>query len=289
MKKNIALVLSGGAARGIAHIGVIEELEEQGFYISSIAGNSMGALVGAIYAMGKMKEFKEWLINLNKTDIFSMIDFSFRGQGLIKGDKIFRKIKPFFEDKRIEELSIPFTAVAADIENMKEKVFSSGFVHQAVRASISIPTVFTPVELANSVLVDGGIVNPIPINRIVRTKNDFLIAVHVNANIKLSFEEEEIITSDTNHINKVRDFEKKISRILNKKKKQKLNYFKILNKSASLLTQTLSEKIIEKNKPDLLIQISQNTAGYFDFFKAQKLIDIGRFETRKALLMNKKS
>ncbi len=146
MKQPIALVLSGGAARGLAHIGVIEELEKQGFEIKSIAGNSMGSLIGAMYAIGKLQEYKEWMITLDKLDVFNLIDFTFTTHGLIKGDRVFNKMKSFFPDQNIEDLKIPYVAVAADITNMKEVAFSSGSLYDAVRASVSIPTVLTPVE-----------------------------------------------------------------------------------------------------------------------------------------------
>lgn len=287
MKKNIALVLSGGAARGIAHIGVIEELINHGYNITSIAGNSMGALIGAIYAVDKLEEFKEWILNLNKVDIFSMLDFSFSKQGLIKGDKILKRIKPFFGNTKIEELNIPFVAVASDITNMNEYVFSSGLLYKAVRASISIPTIFTPVKIKNSILVDGGLVNPIPINRIIRTKDDLLVGVYVNANIELEKEEIEILNSSKKHLKKEKDFNKTIYKVLSTDKKRKLNYFSVLNKSVSLLTQTLSERNIADEKPDVLIRVSSKSAGFFDFFKAQQLIDIGKFQARKILMGEK--
>ena len=145
MKQPISLVLSGGGARGIAHIGAIEELEKQGFKIKSIAGTSMGALVGGLYALGKMQEYKEWIFTLDKLDIFRLIDFTFNTQGLIRGDRVFNKMKKFIPDMNIEELKIPYAAVATDITNGKEVVFTNGSIYEAIRASIAIPTVFTPV------------------------------------------------------------------------------------------------------------------------------------------------
>lgn len=155
MKQKVSLVLSGGGARGIAHIGVIEELEKQGYQIASIAGTSMGALVAAVYALGKMEEFKEWMFTLDKKTIFQLIDLSFSKQGLIKGDRVFNKMKEFIEDENIEDLPIPFVATATDIINKKQVVFKSGSVFEALRASIAIPTVITPVEKDGVLLVDG--------------------------------------------------------------------------------------------------------------------------------------
>ena len=124
MKKKVSLVLSGGGARGIAHIGVIEELERQGFEIQSIAGTSMGALVGGIYGSGKMQAYKEWIYKLNKYEVFKLIDFSLSKQGFIKGDRVFNKMKEFIPDMNIEDLKIHYTATATDILNKNEVVFT---------------------------------------------------------------------------------------------------------------------------------------------------------------------
>lgn len=283
MNKKAALVLSGGAARGIAHIGVIEELTKQGFKITSIAGNSMGAFIGAVFVMNKIEEFKERILALDKKDVLKFIDFSFGKQGFIKGEKIFKELQNFFPDTDIENLKIPYAAVAADIKNMKEVVFTEGSLYKAVRASISIPSIFKPVKTDNAVLVDGGVVNPIPVNRITRTKNDILIASYVNANIPYS----KPSIPDQHYKQKSVDFNKKFKELLSKREnKDKLNYFSLLSKSTNLLTHRLSIMNIEKYKPDLLIETSRETAGLFDFFKAKELIEAGKKATIKALSDN---
>ncbi len=286
MKQSVALVLSGGAARGLAHIGVIEELEEQGFEIKSIAGNSMGSFVGAMYAMGKLQEYKDWALTLDKKDVFKLIDFTFSTQGLIKGDRVFNKVKSFFPDRNIEDLDISYTAVAADITNMKEVVFTKGSLFDAVRASVSIPTVFTPVKIKDVVLVDGGVVNPIPINRVKRTEGDILIASYVNANITYNKPE---ITKENEKVKasvykqKITNFKNRLNEIIPKNNKEKLNYFTLLNKSTSMLTDGLSVMNIEKYKPDMLISISRYSAGTFDFFKAEELIEAGRQAVKESI------
>ncbi len=286
MKQQISLVLSGGAARGIAHIGVIEELEKQGFEIKSVAGTSMGAFIGAMYVMGKMEEYKEWLVKLDKIDVFNLIDFTLSSQGLIKGDRVFNKMKTFFPDINIEDLEIPYTAVAADITNMKEVVFDSGSIYDAVRASVAIPTVFTPVKKDNSILIDGAVVNPIPLNRIKRIENDILVASYVNANIpyenlKQSKKEDEV--KKTIYGQKIMEFKNTFNKIISKNSKEKLNYFTLINKSINLLTHSLSVINIEKYKPDMLINISEHSARLFDFFKAEELIEEGRLSARKTI------
>ena len=286
MKQPIALVLSGGAARGIAHIGIIEELEKQGFEIKSIAGNSMGAFIGAMYAMGKMEEYKEWIVKLDKVDVFNLVDFTFSSQGLIKGDRVFNKMKTFFPDKNIEDLKIPYVAIAADITNMKEVNYDKGSIYDAVRASVSIPTIFTPVKKDNKIFVDGGVVNPIPLNRIKRTEGDILIAAYVNANIpyeKIKKAKKEMEEKNTIYKQKITDFRNRFNEILPKNNKEKLNYFSLLSKSTSMLSHELSIMNIEKYKPDILINVSRHSAGMFDFFKAEELIEAGRISAKKTI------
>ncbi len=293
MKKNISLVLSGGAARGLAHIGVIEELEKHNFKITSIAGNSMGAFIGAVYVMGKLPEFKEWIVKIDKKDVFKFIDFSFSNQGFIKGNKIFNKMKSFFPDINIEDIKIPYVAVAADIKNMKEKIFTTGSLYKAVRASISVPAIFTPVKDGDAVLVDGGVVNPVPVNRAVRTENDMLFTSYVNADIPYvkNYSENKEHKQDKAYKLKIKEFRSRFNKALSlsKENKEKLKFFSLMSKSANLLTHRLSVMSIEKYQPDVLINISRYTAGYFDFFKAEELINAGREATLKRITENFKN
>ena len=250
--KNINLVLSGGGARGIAHIGVIEELEQQGYIIKSISGTSMGALVGAVYALGKMEEFKQWLYTLGKYEVFKLMDFTLSNQGFIKGDKIFDKMGEFISDSRLEQLSIPLAISATNISLNKEVVFETGSIFDAVRASISIPNVFTPVEIDNDVIIDGGIVNNLPISNIKRFENDLLVVVDVN----------QTHVSDSN---------------------VKLGYFDILNKSMLLLMERVTELTVEKYNPDIVIKVDGESAGLLDFHKAKQMVELGINETVKCL------
>ena len=143
----------------------------------------MGALVGGIYGVGKLQEFKIWLYTLDKLDVFKLIDFTLSSQGLIKGDRVFNKMKEFIPDMNIEDLKIHYAATATDILNNKEVVFKQGSIYEAIRASVAIPTVITPVKKDNKLLVDGGVMNSLPINHVKRTEDDILIVVYVNANI----------------------------------------------------------------------------------------------------------
>lgn len=286
MQKKVSLVLSGGGARGIAHIGVIEELEKQGYEICSIAGTSMGSLVGGMYALGKLEDFKNWMLSLDKLKVFQLVDFTFSSQGLVKGDKVLGKMKQFILDENIEDLRIPYAAVAVDILNKKEVVFTKGSVYDAIRASISIPSVFTPVKKDNTLLVDGGVLNNIPVNHVKRTPNDLLIAVDVNANVpvlKLQSSNKEIKEKQSIYQEKIKSFQLHLKNRFPETNKEKLGYFDLLSKTISLMAHTIAQMSLEKNPPDLLINISKQSAGTYDFFKAEELINRGRLATIECL------
>lgn len=285
MKKQVSLVLSSGGARGVAHIGVIEELEKQGFEIKSIAGTSMGALVGGMYATGKLDVYKEWMCSLDKMDVFNLIDFTFSKNGIMKGDKILREMKRKIPDRNIEDLSIPFVAIATDISNKKELVFNSGSLYDAIRASISIPTVFTPVNKDDSYLVDGGVLNPIPINRVKRVDDDILVVVNVNAdvpNIKPQLHENNN-HEDKKHSKYINTVINKLNYFIPKHENDKLGYFSLLNKTTGLMLHQISLMTIEKYQPDILINISRDSFGTYDFYKSEKLIEAGKKATKKAV------
>lgn len=180
MSKKVALVLGSGGARGYAHIGVIEELQARGYEIGCIAGCSMGAVVGGIFAAGKLREYREWTESLDYLDVLRLLDVSFR-LGAIRGERVFGRIQEIVGDVDIENLDIPFTAVATDLTNQQEIWFQEGCLHQAMRASAAIPSLFTPVIQGKRMLVDGGLLNPLPIVPVVSSHCDLIIAVNLNA------------------------------------------------------------------------------------------------------------
>ena len=178
--KNVALVLSSGGPRGFAYIGAIEALEEHGYTITSIAGTSIGSLVGGIYASGKLAEFKEWLYSLNAWEVFSLMDLSIGKNHFVKGERIIEAIMEIVPNVKIEDLPIPYRAVATDLYTGREVVFDHGPLFRAIRASISIPSLFRPVKYGLTTLIDGAIVNCLPLNRVERTEGDLLVAFDVN-------------------------------------------------------------------------------------------------------------
>ena len=195
-------------------------------------------------------------------------------------------MKEFIPDMNIEDLGIHYAATAADIKNNKEVIFTSGSIYDAVRASIAIPTVITPVKTDHSILVDGGVVNPVPINHVNRIKDDILIVVHVNANIpvynppitKIEKEKKQSIYSK-----KIKDFYSQLNKINPISKNENMGYFSLMNKTVSLLTYQISKMTIENYSPDILIQISRESCDIFDFYKAEELVEIGRHAAIKSI------
>lgn len=286
MKKKVALVLSGGGARGIAHIGVIEELEKRGYEINSIAGTSMGALVGGMYAAGKLEEYREWMCSLDKMKVFSLVDFTFSADGIVKGDKVLNAIKDFVPDTNIEDLKIAYSATAADIENHKEIVYRTGSLYEAIRASIAIPMVITPVIKENAIIVDGGVVNNLPISNVKRNNGDLLVAVYVNANvetIKLKVSKKEEKEKKSVYLKKLNEFYEHVNIISPKLKKEKIGYFTLIDKAIVSASLQLVQFSIEKNPPDILVNISRDTCGTYDFYRAEELVEIGRQSAIKIL------
>jgi NTE family protein len=295
-QKNIALVLSSGGARGLAHIGAIEELEKSGYTITSIAGTSMGSLVGGMYAAGQMEEFKTWMCSLDKKGVFDLLDFTLSTNGVIKGERVISAMKKMIADRDIESLPLPYCAVATDIINSKEIVFTKGSLYDAIKASSSIPTLITPFTLNELLLVDGGVLNPVPINRIVRTKNDLLVVVNVNANLpggnnkpeNGSKKEEnhnsengkEIFSKYLSYFNAMR---KKNGDAEPENKPERLNYFELMSRSINLMIQQISELTIDLYKPDIVINVSKNASGVYDFHKAEEIIEAGASAAREAL------
>lgn len=257
--KDIALVLSGGAARGLAHVGVIQELEAQGFHIKSITGTSMGALIGAFYAMNKLDEFVYWIKGMNRYSFIRLMDFSFRG-GFLKGEKVLNILQSKIPGMRIEDFSIPYRCVATDIITQKSVTFDSGDIYKAIRASIAIPTIFTPVFSEDRILVDGGVLNNIPVDLAIKTApSDIVVAVDVNARVPL------------NHDN-------------GKWLKKKPNLFRLSNHVISLMTEQLAILKLKNNPPDFMINVSRFSCELYEFYKAERQIEFGRACAKKELL-----
>lgn len=181
-RSRIGLALGGGAARGWAHIGVIRALANAGIEPDIVCGTSIGALVGAAYVGGELDRLETWVRSLRLQTVVSFLDFSLNG-GLIKGEKLIGFFRSHFVDRDIRELARPFGAVATDLQRGREVWLREGRVSDAVRASIALPGLFTPVQLDGSWLVDGGLVNPVPVSLCRAMGADLVIAVDLNADL----------------------------------------------------------------------------------------------------------
>lgn len=179
-KKTVALALGSGGARGYAHIGAIEVLEERGYNIIAISGCSMGALIGGVYAAGKMQDYKDWVTGLGQFDVLKLLDVTLNSVGAIRGEKVFTVVREMLGDIRIEDLPLAYTAVATDLLAHKEIWFQEGPLEKAIRSSIAIPGLVTPVVLNGRVLVDGALLNPLPIIPTISAHADLVFAVNLS-------------------------------------------------------------------------------------------------------------
>lgn len=173
----VAVALGSGGARGYAHIGVLEVLVERGYEVVSIAGTSMGALVGGLYAAGRMGEYADWVRGLGQRDVLRLLDPSLSGPGVIRGEKIMAEVSRLLDGRRIEDLELPFTAVATDLLARREVWFQQGRLDVALRASMAIPSVVTPVVHGGRLLADGGLMNPLPVAATTGAAADLTIGV----------------------------------------------------------------------------------------------------------------
>ncbi len=297
-KKNVALVLASGGSRGLAHIGAIEVLEEHGFRITSVAGASMGALVGGIYAAGGLDAFKEWMKTVDRMKVFNLMDFTIGNGGFVKGEKIIDELRSIVPDKMIEDLPIPFTAVATDIRHRREIIFNSGSLYDAVRSSISLPSIFTPNRIGDMLLVDGGVVNPVPVNRVRRIPGDILVAVDLNGPYIWKYDTD----ADEKKRGRLRQrLEKMVDTISDKVLKEKveaslpaksekekededdMGIVSILNQSSSMMIQTNADLTLQLYPPDILVRIAKNAYGTMEFYKYDEIVSLGRSKMEAAL------
>lgn len=281
MKQKVHLVLGSGGARGITHIGVIDLLHSLNFEIVSVTGCSMGAVVGGMYCAGYLDAYKEWLLSLTKSKLFSLFDFTLNTKGFIKGEKVLNQLQEFTGDQNIEGFAIKFTAVATDIINRKEVHYNNGNLYKALRASIGIPGVFTPVAENDTFMVDGGVLNPLPVNLVCDIKpNEKVIAVNLNAaplNKEIKKEEDTQDIHKADAWNMFLNFKLSMP-TFSKKKETTIPDFTILdlvNTAYDFTQDRLVELMLQNHPPDILIEIPRNVCGTFDFHKAADLIAIG--------------
>ncbi|WP_223668851.1 patatin-like phospholipase family protein [Kangiella shandongensis] len=286
-EKTVSLVLGSGGARGLAHIGVIHWLEEHGYKIKSICGSSMGALIGGIYAAGKLDTYEEWVTSLNKVDIVRLLDLSWQGKGLVKGDKLFNRLIELVGDQHIEDLPLSFTAVASDIKNEKEVWMNSGKLFNAIRASISIPLFFTPYNYKGVVLIDGGVLNPIPIAPTFSDETDITIAVNLGGKIEITEGDNEQGNSTNKYLaaikNKMSDVSGWVKNKVKTPDKLELGAYDIANQAFEAMQSTIARHKLATYPPDHVIEIPRNVCGILEFDRARELIDLGYQKAQESL------
>ena len=275
------MVLSGGLARGLAHIGAIETLESHGYEITSIAGCSMGALIGGMYAAGKLPEVKDWMLALDRRKVLSLVDFSLSLTHLVKGDRVMEALKEIVPDVNIEDLPIPYTAVATDWNSGKEVVFDHGSLYDAIRASISIPLFLNPVRREEMLLVDGGLVNSLPLNRVVRHSGDLLFGINVSTHdyqgelLMQQFVERKLLSKSMPAA--------VMNRIMKHFEGININYVTLLMRTIAIMLEQNTRQQILISRPDLVVQVPMKRYGVFDFDKAAAILQIGKHKTYRAL------
>ena len=288
--KTVSLVLSSGGARGLAHVGVIEELERRGYAISEIAGCSAGALVGGMYAAGKLPEFKDWICNLDRVDVFSLMDFTFSSRGFIKGEKVYKALKKVVPDQAIEDFPLRFSCNAVDVNSGKEHIFRQGSMYKAIRASGSIPSVFLPAQIDKRYFIDGGVLNPVPISLISDPHRTLVVVVNANSL------EEHFLPPIRKKASKkksltfpgwVMDYQNKMMQYFpeEQKKAPKTSYsaMELVTRSFDLLQDRYSQLLLENYQVEVEIKISSNQAGTLEFHRADELIEVGRIKACEAL------
>lgn len=304
--RRVALALGSGAARGWAHIGVIEELQAAGLRIDMVAGTSIGALVGAVFAAGRLPELREMASRLDwRQMIYYFLDITFPRSGLIDGHKVEEFVQSHVKFARMENLSVPFRAVATDLLTGCEHVFDKGGVVEAVRASIAIPGMFTPVQMAGKILVDGGLVNPVPVSVARAMGADYVVAVDVN---RFGEDPEALMPAHPGGVPPdfsaaPREMRDQVALILNQVKARLAavdnplgrtvrrwlkaaatpGIFDVLGDSIRIMETQIADARLKADPPDLLIRPRLGGVSFMDFHRAEAIMAAGRAAARAAL------
>ncbi len=299
-KTTVSLVLGSGGARGLAHIGIIHELQDRGYEIRSIAGCSMGAVIGGVFAAGKLDDFEAWVCAVTKIDMLTLLDISWGKDGLVKGDKIISTLIDLVGDKTIEELPIPFTAIAADVINEKEVWINSGRLFDAIRASISLPLFFTPVKYKDTYLIDGGVLNPVPIAPTFTDDTDITIEVNLGGlpdqkdevveDNPSSVEKDEVADDKASPESKPSSLRQKVDQFFSELQdsvkggsEKNFGVYDVANEAFDAMQSTIARQKLAAYPPDIVIEIARNACGTLEFDRASQMIELGRSKAKEKL------
>ncbi len=310
----IALALGGGGARGYAHIGVIEELEERGYEIVGIAGTSMGALVGGLHAAGRLEPYADWARTLTQRDVLRLLDPTITGPGMVRAEKVLAKVTELVGDTFIEDLPMPFTAVATDLTARKEVWFQRGRLDAAIRASIAIPGVMWPVVMDGRLLADGGLMNPVPVAATAAISADVTVAVSLSEDLlaaegwpvraghnatavapneAMVRSESELARTLRSWLDSIRgQFQDDTAEVETEAEMAEppfgrppagLKTSDVLDLSLDAMRTVMGRYRLAGYPPDVLITIPRSAGGTMEFHRAEEMIAIGRARTREAL------
>ncbi|MDI5890771.1 patatin-like phospholipase family protein [Halomonas rhizosphaerae] len=320
-RKSVALVLGSGGARGYAHIGVIEELEARGYRVVAISGCSMGALVGGVYAAGELAAYRDWVCRLDYFDVLRLVDVTWSPMGAMRANKVMGKLESLIGDTRIEDLEIPVTTVATDLTRQREVWFQSGSLLEAIRASIAVPGVITPVHRGDQVLVDGGLLNPLPIIPTVSAQADCVLAVNATAHSPRPVTLEELLPPEevaeeqareksreaggvdfaswidgvrgatrrlfdgfgnTNATTSTNGGRSEVDEALERGRREWGRLDMVLA-SFDITQAALAKYKVAGYPPDVLIEVPKTVCGAYEFHRAEALISLGRHLAVEAL------
>lgn len=294
MNGTVSLVLGSGGARGLAHIGVIRELEERDFEIRSVVGCSMGAVIAGCYAAGKLDEYEAWVSELSEWDVVRLLDVSLiPEEGVMRGDEVIEALRELVGDHEIESLSMPFTAVATDVVRHREVWLRQGNLFDAIRASIAIPGLFVPHEIGDRKLVDGGLLNPVPVAAARRDSTDLTVAVSL-----LGADTEDPLGPDAPEEpeNTVDRYRRSIDRFIDdlqerlgwesdekREKTHQLGVTEVLLEALDAMQAAIVRFQLAAYPADILIEIPKNACRVHEFHRARQLVAAGRHWAQQAL------
>ncbi|UDY22950.1 patatin-like phospholipase family protein [Nocardioides sp. Kera G14] len=298
----VALALGSGGARGYAHLGAVEEIRSRGYEIVAVAGTSMGAVVGGLVAAGKDEEFADWASSLRQRDILRLLDPKWRAGGAINASGVMAELSGLVGDQTIEDLPIPFTAIATDLESRREVWFQSGPLVKAIRASIGIPGMFVPVAWNGRVLVDGGLLNPLPVEPVVGVDADFTVAVSLQG-ARAGRGNRGTVVEDAGEVTADEDGTGVLHRLLGAfgrsatpddqmedadlttetRPVTDLRVTDVLALSWDAMQEMIARYRLAGQPPDVLVSVPADAARTLDFHRAAEMIDLGRKLAAEAL------
>ena len=280
----VSLVLGSGGARGLAHIGVIQWLTEHGYAIRSLAGSSIGALVGGIHAAGRLPVYTEWVLALERMHVLRLLDPTIGRPGIFKGERVIQVLRDLIGDCDIEALPMAFTAVATDLDTGQEVWLRQGKLFDAIRASMATPMVFTPVQHGDRCLIDGAVVNPVPVSPTQGDATELTIAVNLDAPAEAQPLAPVRPTQAANSA-----YRQRILKFVNAVRPARVQAvpqrgpLDVAFTAMQAMQDTIAQLKLSAHPPGVVIEIPRNACGFFEFWRAEELIALGRARTAAAL------